>query len=93
LAIELTVEPPITAANLYYRHVNQAERFQITSMTGEGQRFRAAIPADSTDSVYPLEYYFEVTEPDGTMQLHPGFSKDLTSQPYFVVRSGPKGVI
>jgi hypothetical protein len=90
LAIELTVEPTITAANLYYRHVNQAERFQVTSMTSEGPRYRAAIPADSTDSSYPLEYYFEVTQPDGAMQLFPGFSKDLNNQPYFVVRSGPR---
>src|SRR5215831_3348177 len=86
LEIELTVEEPITAANLYYRHVNQAERFNFTAMTGNAPRYHAAIPAAYTDSFYPLEYYFELTQADGAVQLYPGFSKDLTNQPYFVVR-------
>ncbi len=86
LEIELIGESPIAAANLYYRHVNQAERFNFTRMTGDPQRYRATIAAAYTDSVYPLEYYFEVTQPDGAVQLYPGFSKDLTNQPYFVVR-------
>jgi len=86
LEIELTVEEPITAANLYYRHVNQAERFNHAAMNGNGPRCHATIPTAFTDSFYPLEYYFELTQIDGAVQLYPGFSKDLTSQPYFVVR-------
>ncbi|MBI1785953.1 MAG: hypothetical protein HYR60_00100 [Acidobacteria bacterium] len=30
---------------LYYRHVNQAERFESAEMTAGSNRFRAAIPA------------------------------------------------
>jgi hypothetical protein len=86
LAIELTFEEPITAVKFYYRHVNQAQRFTFTTMTVDVQRYRAEIPAAYTDPFYPLEYYFEVTKPDGVVQLYPGFSKDWTNQPYFVVR-------
>lgn len=88
LAIDLTVEAPMAAATLYYRHVNQAERFNPTPMTGAGQSYRATIPGAYTESFYPLQYYFEVTQPKGVVQLYPGFSKDLTNQPYFVVRKG-----
>jgi hypothetical protein len=55
-------------------------------MTGDLRRYRATIAAAYTDSLYPLEYYFEFTQPNGAVQLYPGFSKDLTNQPYFVVR-------
>jgi hypothetical protein len=48
--------------------------------------YEATIPADYTSSEYPLMYYFEVKTADGSVLLHPGFSKDLMSQPYFVVR-------
>jgi hypothetical protein len=89
LTIELAVDAAINAPVLLYRHVNQAERFHVTRMTrvisSAAQRYRASIPAAYTDSVYPLEYYFEVVQRD-SVQLYPGFSKDLTSQPYFVVR-------
>jgi hypothetical protein len=90
LAIDLTVDAPISAATLYYRHVNQAERFNFMPLIGEGRRYQATIPAEYTDSFYPLEYYFELTQPDGVLRLYPGFTKDLTNQPYFVVGSGPK---
>jgi len=86
LAIDLTVTTPITAATLYYRRVNQAERFNVIPMTRERQGYGATIPAAYTDSFYPLEYYFELIQPDGVGQLYPGFSKDQTNQPYFVVR-------
>jgi hypothetical protein len=87
VALELTLEEPIIAAKLYYRHVNQAERFNFAAMTGDGGSFRLTIPAPYTDSFYPLQYYFEVTRPSGVVQLYPGFSRDLTNQPYFVVRN------
>jgi len=86
VALELMLEEPITAASLYYRRVNQAERFNFAAMSGDAQRYRVTIPAAYTDSFYPLQYYFEVTRPDGGVQLYPGFSKDLTGQPYFILR-------
>ena len=86
LPIELTVGEPVPAVDLYYRHVDQAERFSRTRMTGDHSQYRATVPAAYTDSFYPLEYYFELTQADGIVQLYPGFSKDLTNQPYFVLR-------
>ena len=90
LTIELSVKAPIDAPALVYRHVNQAERFNSIRMVrlemSDVPRYSATIPPAYTDSSYPLEYYFEVPQSDG-MGLYPGFSKDLTNQPYFVVRS------
>jgi len=49
------------------------------------QHYRAKIPATYSDSSYPLEYYFEVKSMTGKALLYPGFGKDLTNQPYFVI--------
>jgi hypothetical protein len=67
---------------LFYRHVNQAERWKSTPL----ENGAASIPADYTDSPYPLQYYFEFrTAPDNAF-LYPGLGPDLTNQPYFVLR-------
>ena len=76
-----------TAARLYYRRVNQAERFQTTEMQASGATWHASIPADCTDSPYPLQYYFEFHEGPAKACLYPGFAPDLLNQPYFVVRA------
>jgi hypothetical protein len=52
---------------------------------GDGA-YHSAIPADYTESQYPLLYYFEVHEASGS-GIYPGFDKDLANQPYFLVRS------
>jgi hypothetical protein len=44
------------------------------------------IPGDYTDSPFPVQYYFELRDPHNQSWLHPGFTADLCSQPYFVVR-------
>jgi hypothetical protein len=72
---------------LYYRRVNQAEAWKTEDMTWRDNAFRAAIPQDYTRSEYPLQYYFELRHADGRAYLYPGFSEDLSNQPYFVVRS------
>ncbi len=74
------------SVHLHYRHVDQAENFVGVEMTREGSRFTAAIPADYTRSEFPLEYYFRVQKKDGTVGLYPGFTPELTNQPYFAVR-------
>jgi hypothetical protein len=76
-----------TAARLYYRRVNQAERFQTLEMQASGATWRASIPAEYTDSPYPLQYYFEFHEGTAKACLYPGFAPDLANQPYFVVRA------
>jgi len=86
LGVEIAVERKLVSARLYYRHVNQAERYQMAEMQGTGGRYRATIPGAYTDSPYPLVYYFELKEAPDKAWLYPGFGPDLTNQPYFVVR-------
>jgi hypothetical protein len=86
LAIELALQKSPGAVRLFYRHVNQGERYETTIMAAEGSRFHAVIPAAYTSSPYPLEYYFEIKHGSGNASLYPGFAPDLANQPYFVVR-------
>ena len=72
---------------LYYRHVNQSERYQSAEMQADGNRFRATVPGSYTKSPYPLEYYFELRREAHPAWLFPGLGKSLQNQPYFVVRS------
>ncbi len=74
------------AIHLHYRHVDQAEIFQVTEMRAKDGVYRAEIPAAYADSPFPLEYYFELRDPTGAAWLHPGFNADLANQPYYVVR-------
>jgi hypothetical protein len=71
---------------LRYRRVNQSEPYQVAEMQAEGNQYRATIPADYTNSPYPLQYHFELHDAQGRAWLHPGFAPDLCGQPYFVVR-------
>ncbi len=87
LTIELGIESPKTdSVRIYYRHVNQAERFVSVAMVQNGGRCQATIPAAYTDSLYPLQYYFELRTASGEACLYPGFARDLDNQPYFVIR-------
>jgi hypothetical protein len=86
LEIELALEKKPVSVRLYYRHVNQAERYEVVGMELAGARHRATIPGAYTETEYPLEYYFEVRLAPGSAILHPGLGADLTQQPYFVVR-------
>jgi hypothetical protein len=88
LELELSLEKPVrlVSARLHYRSVNQGVRYQAVDMEVSDKRCRAAIPASYTESAYPLQYYFELKEAAAKSSLYPGFSADLTNQPYFVVR-------
>jgi hypothetical protein len=89
LEVEFRVDGAVklSGARLYYRHVNQAERWQSAEMEGSG-RHRGAVPGTYTDSPYPLQYYYELRESAAKAWLYPGFAADLSNQPYFVVRRG-----
>jgi hypothetical protein len=67
---------------LHYRHVNQAERWKTAPL----ENGAATIPADYTDSPYPLQYYFEFGASPDKAFLYPGLGPDLANQPYFVLR-------
>ena len=86
VALEIAAARKLTSALLWYRHVNQAERWISTEMIADGGAYRAAIPAVYTDSPYPLQYYFEFRAAPEKAWLHPGFDADLLNQPYFVLR-------
>ncbi|HWC96587.1 MAG TPA: hypothetical protein VG456_07555 [Candidatus Sulfopaludibacter sp.] len=78
----------LTGARLYYRHVNQAERWQSVDMESNGGRHKATVPGAYTDSAFPLQYYFELRDSPEKAWLYPGFTADLSNQPYLVVRRG-----
>jgi hypothetical protein len=73
------------SAQLYYRHVNQGERWQTSEMRAEGKRFHGVIPAAYTDSPFPLQYYFQLKHPTNGTTLFPGLGPELIDQPYFVL--------
>ena len=83
LAIEIAIEGKPTAVRMYYRHVDQAERFQVAAMAVAEGRWHAAIPGSYTDSPFPLQYYFEVVHAPDKVLLFPA---NLATQPYYVVR-------
>jgi hypothetical protein len=72
--------------SLLYRRADQSQRWQSREMEARDKQYRSVIPADYTKSPYPLLYYFEVHEAGGS-GIYPGFSPDLSNQPYFLVRS------
>jgi hypothetical protein len=77
----------VEAVRLRYRHTNQAEPWQIEAMAREGSAWRGIIPAGYTDSVFPLQYYFElVLATPAAVVLCPGFDASWTNTPYWVVR-------
>jgi hypothetical protein len=89
VAVELTLLGPQSspvAVRLCYRRVHQAEPYQSADMLMQDRRYSATIPAEYTNTPYPLEYYFELRDEAGQAWMFPGFDATLTNQPYFVVR-------
>lgn len=72
------------SAKLYYRHVNQGERWLSCDMQRSGNDFRASIPDEYTNSRFSLQYYFEVRYSGGA-SLYPGLNATLSNQPYFAL--------
>ncbi len=77
-----------TACTLCYRHVNQAEHYQMVDMKANGQRWAATIPGEYTRSPFPLQYFFRFSDGDGNCWMHPGLDANLCNQPYYVIRQG-----
>jgi hypothetical protein len=86
VSVKETAEP--VSARLWYRHVNQSERYQSVEMQANGSAFKATIPADYTASKFAVQYYFELRHGSGKAWLYPGFALHLANQPYFVVGCG-----
>jgi len=97
LSLEFAAVTNYASVQLHYRHVNHAERWQSEPMQSDGRLWRAAIPAEYTQSQFALQYYFEVKEAPGSAALYPGFGEENIARPYFVVRKrssrgSPSGV-
>ena len=84
--LELTLKGAgvMEAAELYYRHVNQGERWQTVAMQQRSGGFVAEIPSTYTPSPYPLQYYFVLKQGDRS-SYHPEFNATLSNEPYFAV--------
>ena len=76
-----------SGVRLHYRKALQSEAWQVVGMERKAEGFQAAIPAGYTDSPYPLIYYFEISSGASQPALFPGLGINLTTQPYFAVRS------
>src|SRR5262249_48827695 len=75
--------PQLASVRLRYRRVNQAEGWQSLTMEAHGDLWRAVIPAEYTDSPFPLQYHFAVHPATGAPWLHPGLRPGWHGQPYF----------
>ena len=73
------------AGMFYYRHVNQGERYVAAPLTRDASALVATIPGAYSETNFPIEYYFEFRD-DNSALLHPGFEKDFTGTPYFLIR-------
>ena len=84
LAITISTPSTVIEAVLWYRHVNHGERWRSVSMQHSSVSHSAAIPADYTNSLYPLQYYFELRTVSAAT-LHPPFNSTWSNQPYFAI--------
>jgi len=75
----------VRSVRLRYRHVNQAERWNVLDLNGEDGPYAATIPPEYTRSDFGLEYYFELADAGGVKWMYPGFDKVLSNQPYFAI--------
>ena len=84
LPISVTTEEQIDEIILWYRHVTHAERWRSSKMKKNEYTFAASIPGEYTQSLFPLQYYFEVRKTQDAT-LYPALNATLSNQPYFSV--------
>jgi hypothetical protein len=73
-----------SAVKLFFRHVNQAERWKSVPMQKNQQTYTAEIPGEYTNSPYPLQYYFELSN-ESSAWFYPAFNATLSNQPYYAL--------
>ena len=84
LTLSLVVSPQVASITLWYRHVNQGERWLSEPMQQSAGTHSATIPGSYTNSPYPLQYYFELRTAEAAT-LHPFLNATLSNQPYFAL--------
>jgi hypothetical protein len=85
LSLSLATHETPTAVHLYYRHVNQAERWLSLEMQRDHNGYSVSIPADYTNSAFPLQYYFAFQRGSDAAWLYPAFDRTLSNQPYYAI--------
>ncbi len=86
LAVAASNDQPAPASvHLYYRHVNQAERWLSLEMQHGDGSYTSAIPGEYTQSPFPLQYYFVLSQAGGSACFCPAFNATLSNQPYYAV--------
>ena len=85
VSVAFNASRPNRKVTLAYRQADQSQSWRSVEMSGRDNEFSATIPGDYTQSPYPIQYFFEVHEPGGSA-IYPGFSPDLSNQPYILVR-------
>lgn len=55
-------------------------------MPGNADFLSGVVPANYTNSKYPLQYYSELRRSADNAWLFPGLGRNLQTQPYFIVR-------
>lgn len=76
----------VDAGTLYYRHLNQGERYATLPLVKQDAGLVATIPAAYTKTNFPIQYYFELRN-DASASMYPGFKENFTGTPYFLIRS------
>src|SRR5579872_2939680 len=85
LSLDVSGGGLLAAVHLFYRHVDQAERWTSVEASRENGRYIASIPAEYTQSDFSLEYYFVLEDRNGSKWMFPGFNRTLSNQPYFAI--------
>jgi hypothetical protein len=84
LPLILSTRSTFTEAILWYRHVNHGERWLAVSMQHSVGAYSAVIAAEYTNSLYPLQYYFELRTASAAA-LYPPFNSTWSDQPYYAI--------
>ncbi len=92
--LNITMQAQATGVRMFYRQLHQGQTWRDMYMQSQVEPnpeiFNATIPADYTDSPFPLQYYFEIRQ-GFRLALCPCFKENFTGTPftgtpYFVVQ-------
>ncbi len=78
-------DKPVVEADLWYRPVNQAAKWQHVAMTATAAGWQGVVPAAATTLPYPLQYYAVFRNGPNKAALYPGFAVGQGAMPYVVL--------
>jgi hypothetical protein len=84
--IDVSRAPIGATVRLHYRPLDQSAAWKTVGgdIDGHGAA-RVSIPADDTDSRYPISWYLTLYTRSGPVVRHPGLGATLSDQPYVVM--------